>query len=88
MLQQILQSKRLLQPWDPAVPPLGNHSHLGHARDHHINRDKVLHQLVKEEAAVEAGRVRKASDLARPQQVPEQVEFDGPIRFCASFRVA
>jgi hypothetical protein len=69
--QQILQSKRLLQPWDPAVPPLGNHSHIGHARDHHNNRYQVLHQLVKEEAAVEAGRVRKTTDLARPQQVPE-----------------
>ena len=71
LLQQILQSKRLLQPWDPAVPPLGNHSHLCHARHHHFNRDKVLHQLLEEEAAVKAGRLRKASDLARPEQVPE-----------------
>ena len=39
MLQQILQSKRLLQPRDPAVPPLGNHSHLCHARHHNFNRD-------------------------------------------------
>jgi hypothetical protein len=88
MLQQILQSKWLLQPGNPALPPLGTLSHYDHTRDHPYRRDqvhdKVLHHREEEEVAGEVGRVRKAADLARPEQVPQQVELSGIIWLRAS----